>query len=471
MSHLAPDSDSKTIHGTFRLLVPKTAEHPIDARSIELDGVAWVLVEHARIPSASEKPDFVCLSYSWGRGRALNPFDRDRPMSDRTISALESTVKALRPVAIWVDALCVPSSEEARAACLRSMGAIYSAAARVVVVLTASCAELLEQIHLERQIDPASILVLEHEDWVSRAWTYQEIVNSRSAQFLAEGSVGASVSGNDLLRVTTSAISDYKKQKGLSSFRFRSLFPRLDAFESLIADYMTADFLERSAIQVMAAIDRRSSERAEDYFNAMIGAITTESPALADLSLHPAEYFMRICEAKGDYSFIYSTAPRDEAPGRGWRPVAGRMPVVVTWYGHSERQTACQHPTHLQLNNMCQMLPGSIDSDGRSLIDWWLETDTSTCSSGEVAALILERLREAGFTGCGEHLELEHGYFFPQAPLVHRREVVAVSAEVAWIHGAPALVLSGDETGMRRFVGVGVFVGRVPKVGQPLDIV
>jgi hypothetical protein len=28
-----------------------------------------------------------------------------------------------------------------------------------------------------------------------------------------------------------------------------------------------------------------------------------------DAILHPAENFMRICEEKGDYSFIYCTAP------------------------------------------------------------------------------------------------------------------------------------------------------------------
>jgi len=76
-------------------------------------------------------------------------------------------------------------------------------------------------------------------------------------------------------------------------------------------------------------MDRRTSERKEDYFNALIGAITAEP--LRDPSataLHPAEYFMRLCEEKGDFSFIYSSAPRSNAPGRSWRPLAGPIPAI-----------------------------------------------------------------------------------------------------------------------------------------------
>ena len=125
------------------------------------------------------------------------------------------------------------------------------------------------------------------------------------------------------------ALEKYKKLHCCNSFTLRTLHPRLDSLEDTIADWLTADFAKRSAYQAMSCMDRRTSERKEDYFNALIGAITAEP--LRDPSataLHPAEYFMRLCEEKGDFSFIYSSAPRSNAPGRSWRPLAGPIPAI-----------------------------------------------------------------------------------------------------------------------------------------------
>jgi hypothetical protein len=72
----------------------------------------------------------------------------------------------------------------------------------------------------------------------------------------------------------------------------------------------------------------------------MIGAITSASMDDArDATLDPAEYFMRVCEAKGDYSFIYSTAPRSDVPGRSWRPIAGSLPAILCWHSFGDGQS------------------------------------------------------------------------------------------------------------------------------------
>jgi hypothetical protein len=465
--------DRNTSDGAFRLLVPKTGLTPPSTHTIELGGIHWVLTEPARIPAAAVAPEYTCISYSWGRGRTANSFDGAQSMSDRTLPAIEVAIKALRPLAIWIDALCVPSRDPARTACLRSMGAVFSSAASVVAVLSNSCSVLLEEIHHGGALDPAVVLLLENDDWVTRAWTYQEIVNSRSTHFVAEGGGGVLVPGNQLLQAVMGAISDYKKAQGVDSFRFRELYPKLDCLEGLIGDYMTSDYLERSAYQVMSAVSPRFSEHPDDYFNAMIGAITTTPlESRDDLPLHPAEHFMRVCEAKGDYSFIYSVAPRGEVPGRCWRPLAGPLAAVLPWHSSGSAQPGCQYPTHLQLNNMCRMIPGTANSDARKLIDWWLQSDNTSSSAGKIADLLLERLRQASFSGCGEHLELESGYFFPQTTLTCADEiVVVVPADVGWTFGAPGLVIRRNGIDdIHNFCGVGVFVGRVPKVGNSINV-
>lgn len=67
----------------------------------------------------------------------------------------------------------------------------------------------------------------------------------------------------------------------------------------------------------MSNMDRRVQGRAEDHFYAMIGAISAER-ASAMVGVPPCEAFMRVCEKKGDFSFTYSAAKREENPPRRW---------------------------------------------------------------------------------------------------------------------------------------------------------
>jgi hypothetical protein len=456
-------------NGVFRLLVPASQPSP-GTRSIELQGRHWLLTDQTF--GATDTPEYICVSYAWGRGKTVNPFDESHPMSDRAVPAIEATIRIMKPTAIWIDALCAPSQDPARAVCLQNMGAIYGNASQVVVVLSKSASVLLEQFHRSSRIDTETLLVLENDDWVTRAWTYQEIVNSKSIHFIAERGSEASVSGTELLNGVGQAIADYKKLNGFDSFKLRSLHPRLDSLEDVIADWQTADYLERSAYQAMSAIDQRVSEREDDRFYAMIGAITTTPFYDQDnRAVHPAEYFMRICESKGDYSFIYSVAPRSEISGKCWRPVIGPIQVIFPWHSFGKGQSGSIFPTHIQLNNMCRMIPGSLDPTARLFMEKWLYADSAVSSSDISSTIILQRLREAGFSGCGDHLELTDGYFFPQTPLTQVDEVlVFVAIDVRWVFGAPGILVKGNSSEIHHFSGVGVFVGPVPKVGMSMNI-
>ena len=391
-------------------------------------------------------------------------------MSDRAIPALEATIRALQPAAIWLDALCVPSEGPARAACLRGMGKIYGSASQVAAVLSNSCSAVLEQIHAKGRVEPASLLVLENDDWVTRAWTYQEMANSRNTFFVAEGGSAIPVASEQFFNAFGHALANYKKAHGLDTLKMRAVHPRLDSLEDALADWIIGAPLERSAYQVMSAMDARFSEQAEDYFNAMIGAITTTPLAnLEEPLLDPAEYFMRVCEAKGDFSFIYCVASRSDVPGRSWRPLAGRMAAIFPWHSWGS-QPGRLHATYLALNNMCRVIPGSLGVPAREFIEEWLQSNNAARSTGNIADLAFQNLKQAGFTGSGEYLELESGYFFPQSAPADGDQLVFIGTGLRWVHGAPGLLVSRNARDIHPYRGVGVFVGPVPQAGDAINI-
>ena len=461
-------SDSPT--NIFQLLVPANSS------DLELQGRCWKLTGLTPIPEAKETPEYTCISYVWGEKTVVNPLDKQgEPISSRTIPVLDATIRSCQPAAIWIDAMCVPfAPSPARNPCLCSMGAIYSKASQVVVVLPETYSNLLEQIH-KGHVDEKALLDLEKDEWVTRVWTYQELVNSRSVCFIVEKGSDVSVSGDQFLNFVGQAINEYKKAKGYDSFKLRYCHPRLDSLESLILGWMTANYLEKSAYQVMSDMELREAKFPKDRFYAMIGTITTTpADSQSAQSVNPAEYFMQVCEAKGDYSFIYSTAPRSEIPGRCWRPIPDpREPLhpILSWSSYGERQSGCTYPTHLQLNNMCRLTIGSISPSARQFIKEWLQSDNTVSLSDTIQISIFCRLKDAGFSGCEKPLELKSGYFFPRSTITDLEKVfVVVATEVRWVHGAPGLLVRDDGTDIYHYCGVGVFVGPVPQTGDSINI-
>lgn len=456
----------------FRLLVPSNSPAPAGQPSIEVGGRRWILTESADVPLGEGALEYTCLSYAWGSAKTAHPFDAAETMSARTLAVIETAIQIRCPAALWVDALCVPFDEPARSTCLSQMGAIYAQASQVVVVLSELCAVLLAQIRESGKVDTASLLTLEGDDWVSRVWTYQELVNNNKIFFVAEGRSDAWAEVEEFLRNVAYAIDEYKKAQGYDTFKFRSLNPRLDSLEDLIADWKMEDYPGRSAYQVMSGMEQRESAQPEDYFYAMVGAISASPADVAVLpSVHPAEYFMRICEAKGDYSFIYTAASRSKAPGKRWRPLAAdRFQAIFAWHSYGEGQSGRVYSTHIQLDGMWRVMPGAITSTAKTFVRKWLQGGGTDRSTEDMPARILRRLRLAGFSGCGEYLETEHGYMFPHSPLTQRDGVfAAVATGVRMVHGSPGLLLKLNRSDIHECCDVGFFVGQVPKSGESVS--
>ena len=428
-------------------------------------------------------------------------------MSARTIPVIEATIKASRSPknwanvqfsydqqkdavakvealtathAFWIDAICMPTQDAARTSSLRSMGAIYSSAWQVFVVLSASTSTVFRQIRDTGRLDPNALFTLESDEWITRAWTYQEIVNSRAVYFIVQDEKSAIVSGVDFLSAVLTATDDYRSTHGIDSLTWSKRHPKLDSLECLIADYKIAQYAERSAYQVMSAMHGRFADRLEDYFYAMVGAITTLSlDVLGDEFESPSEYFMQTCEAKGDFSFLYNIAPRSEIYGRRWRPVEGKFqPVLPELVIFGNGQSGNLKPTHLQLENMCRLGPTTISSEGLKATTAYLAMAhrhrlkaNNYSSPTYVAEGIRELLMARGFSGCGEYLELESGFFFSQSKPTRSDDMfVAVSLDVHWQGGGPGMLLRSNDTDINDFCDVGAFIGRLPENGESIRV-
>lgn len=476
----------------FRLLVPATELTLPSRPSVDLCGSRWVLTEWMPI---SEAPPYTCISYSWGAGKVDNIFEGGQLMSYRTIPAIEAAIKAAQSPehwlkalecnprdkqkeaaklsealkaaqSIWIDEICMPPQGSARTKCLLNLGIIYSAATQVLAVLSESCDLLLRKAHAVEQMNADELFTLENEDWFARLWTLLEMTKSKRTLFIARGNSSVLILALDFLGNIATDTAHYADSKGFARDELAMRFPRLESLQVSIAADRIAEFTgtERSAFQMMSEMQQRCTAREGDRIYAMIASITDlSSDRLDDAVLHPAENLMRICEEKGDYSFIYCTAPRSDMQGKGWRPVADQMqPVLSGLLASGAGLSGHLKATHLQLDNMCRMSPGRLNAVTKS-IGGFLQVSTPVA--------ILELLRQKGFTGCGEYLELENGYFFPQSSFTRSKDLFVVASEgIQWMQGAPGLLLRSNGTDINQFCDVGVFIGRLPKVSEPINV-
>jgi hypothetical protein len=340
------------------------------------------------------------------------------------------------------------------------MGFIYSRAAEVIVVLSNAARPVLEQMSASDHVDSVHLDILEREEWVSRAWTYQEAVNSRTLYITCEESHGAIVDGSHFLNCLGYTLSRLDRSGLVNDQRQR--YPRLDAFEDLIADYMIAGYQERSALQVMSNMDRRTQLHREDHFYAMIGAIST-ARASSCPNPDPCEAFMLLCEGKGDYSFIYSAAKRDSTLSKRWRPVSGDLPSILPWHCFGEGQPVHEDSGSLYLDLMLPLGNFPIDEDGTKVVEGWLASSKirAVGSQESLQESAYAALRIMGFNGSPECVSTTHGFFFPFERISTDGEItILVATMVRWAFGAPGIARC---YGSAELYTPGVFFGRVDK--------
>lgn len=439
---------------------------PENHATIEIGERRWWLMEEEIDASQPRPSDFICISYTWGTGREPNPLDPFYMLSSWTLPVL-SAAMSCRPEChrFWIDALCVPVEQEAKRFTLASMGFIYSMAKEVMVVLSEACQTIIQQMTASDKIDQAALDSLEKEAWINRAWTYQEVVNSWTLSFTC-----LSPATGELNKMTVVQGAEFLNRIGYTLSRLPSTdlqkhqaYPSLSAFEDLIADWLTADYQERSALQVMANMDRRVQERAEDHYYAMIGAMTAELASLS-MDVDACEEFMSVCERKGDYSYIFSPAARSEDKSRRWRPKSGgNLPTPLPWHCWGERQPGHWEEGVFYLDEMVVLEPGPLGEASKKFVTGWLAAASEPgWEDMTLDQTILKCLKRMGFKGDSESVQSSAGIFFP-CERIQPPEIVTIlaSAALRWTFGAPALARLERNEGTS-FIS-GVFVGVVDR--------
>ena len=313
------------------------------------------------------------------------------------------------------------------------------------------------------------------DPWVTRAWTYQEIVNVKGQNswlFVAEGNADrTAIDGIQLLNTLGEIKQAYQRKfiegdgrvkPPYSELSVRLRLPNVDITEDLLSDVIIAGYLQRSALQVMSNVERRRAERGEDYFTAMIGAvsshtesdsvrtswknITDEEPMLGYI-IEPikiavaAEHFMQICQSKGDYSFIFTATDRSKREGQYWRPLPRVLTPICPWHSRGNCQPGSIENGRLQLHKMLRMTNGLLRENAVRFLSTWVtlrhpeERDPASIES------VLRCLREVGFVGTSDlqfAVSLELGYFFPQTLWDRQGDpTVFVCSTIKWVFGAP----------------------------------
>jgi hypothetical protein len=458
----------------FKLLIPTTKTNIVSTQTIKLGDKTWKLVEFERL---SDAPPYTCISYSWGSVKTVNPLNDKYQISNRTIPSIETVVNSLESSecqatelrslfhsepkhaeklalahkasnAIWIDGLCIPQEQSAYDTCIQNIGEIYKESTQVFVVLNNNCLNTVKKIQNKESLVLNDYLVIGSDDWMDRVWTYQEVVNSKMMFLIAEGKEKTFISELNLLNAL---MTDAKAYLHINDI---DMYQKLERMQRLIA---AQQMHGNSALQAMSAMNRRLATYPEDSINAMISIVSDKITSINDRHLiTPVEYFMRLCEKNNDYSFIFSTNLRSEELGKSWRPIGDKItPIISDILIEGNGLSGCLKSTHLQINNMCRMIPWKTNSVVSS-IENFLNTDFSE--------ELLKKLREHKFTGCGMCIKLEYGYFFTQS--VHKKSkdlFVAISNDVKFHQGAPALLLRSNDTEINQFCDVGIFIGKAPK--------
>ncbi|KAK3361971.1 hypothetical protein B0T24DRAFT_640517 [Lasiosphaeria ovina] len=411
---------------------------------LHINGTGWGLLEQETPSTLGTLSDFLCVSYTWGAGHFPSPFHPEFKVSDRTLCALLTAI-VQHPTArkIWIDAFCVPPPSEPslRASTLQSKGFIYSRASEVLVVLTSAAIPVLQQAIRSHPLSPSHLAILEAEDWVTRAWTYQEAVNACQLRITCDDSLPSTAI--DMM----SFFSFLGSSLGSLPPAQRKLYPRLNSLEDLFVDCAVAKYLERSALQVMTIMDGRTQTQPEDHFYAMIGAISME-PTIAVEEIGPCEAFMRLCERKGDYSFLFCKEDRDEGMGRRWRPVECELRPLIRWHSWGGGLRGMADGERVVLEGIVVLELGKLGERARTFIEEWLlafeRMNYGSWPNLETERAAYEALRVLGFSGNEEYLATECGLVFPQNPAPQSAQVKVIESKIVPVSQSHRLLTPGS---------------------------
>jgi hypothetical protein len=478
--------------GGVRLLVRTNGQQATSQATVVICGEEWHIKEFG--PDA-EVPPFLCVSYNWEKERVAHPSLVDQTISARTIPVLETVIRAmsshsvldtaltwafhnestraqrlsalqLASDALWIDALCVPQQQPARDLCLLNMSSIFEAASCVIAVLSSTCRIALQKIQKKESLILDDLVAVESDNWITRAWTYQEQALSQLFFCCAERAPEVLLSQLQFLGAMVVGTTDYVDAQGEKRIEIANIFPRIDKMEELLAESEIFEHVGRPVFQIISAMAHRNATVTADHFHAMVGLVskTLINPSLQS-GTTPADYFMELCAANNDFSFMFCTNERSTIMGRKWRPTStasSLTPVVTRLLVSGNGMAGSIKESHIELQNMAcfkTKKPNPVLSA------------VGAFTQIPLANEVLSILRAKDFQGHGQQIEVEHGYFFPFSPTPNPNGlIVAICLDVTFTQGAPGILLRPKGDDVYEFCDVGVFVGRFTGNGDTICV-
>jgi len=385
------------------------------------------------------------------------------------------------------------------------MGYIYSAAVSVIVVLQEPIWRIIETATVGNSPSPfpvSDLHILEEDPWVSRVWTYQELVNGADTYFTttAPNVDTPVVQVQRFLDCVGASLSKWRRDHDEGEMGVLLKFPRLSILEDVLGDVLLSGYLERTALNVLSNIGLRDVDAnfPQNRLLACLGALTIEAAwgPLSNTLEHLADKLMKICEARNDYSFIYTSDERSSVPGERWRPSTSddfsslpaysttistpptHLTPIVNWHSSSPTleltrittQNAHRDASGFWLNNMVRLRPSNaldesvVEQLNRYLFGHQEPENPTHIQIGIFSPSVREALdwKEAllnflvviGYTGCYKPLVCESGLFYSQMDIRDRQDIeLFAAASIMWKFGNPGLARWNDNGVVRYSAG------------------
>ena len=373
------------------------------------------------------------------------------------------------------------------------MGYIYSTAVSVIIFLQGPIWNIIETAAFGKSpspFPPCDLEVLEQDRWISRVWTYQELVNGADTYFTTTnpGAGTPVVEAQRFLNCLGASLNRWKKENDQGEMGVLETFPRLSILEDALGDILMSGYLERTGLGVLSNISLRDVDpnHPENRLLACLGALTKEASwGSASTNLEElADKLMGICEERNDYSFIYTSDDRSDNPGQRWRPNTTqkdskelvRLVPIINWHSSlpGMTQNSRRDESGFWLENMVRLrISTSIDQKAAVQLRGYLFGSKDPKNPHHVhigifkpevrknlhwTDVLLKFLLKIGFTGCQEPQICETGLFYSQLDIRNRADVeIFAASSIVWKFGNPGLA-RWKEDGVLKYCA-GVYAG------------
>lgn len=422
---------------------------------------------------SESNPVYSCISYAWGDEFIPHPYDKSINISKRTLPVITTAMYAYQslqnsnekdlPVVdkFWIDSLCMPRVGKERDQHIFLLGEIYNKSSIVIVVLSKEFSKVLEKVTLRIPFNEEDFEIINNDHWVSRYWTYQEIVKSGKVYLVSESIGALVVHASEFFEKLTQEFDVFCHFQNIKTIESIKKYPCISALEAVILDQRIQEF--RSIYQVMVNMEYRKSSNDDNKLTAINSFLATSENL--DV-LHFENEFTKLyelCKRNNDYSFIFNTSTHRESNNRKWKPTLYDFKPIYSWlYGWGEKQYGEIYPDYLLLKDFILETKSVVSTEAVTFLTKILK-DNVTAESADVLDLIRANLSGLNFEGCLDPVELDRGFYFDQFNNnFNASNIIAICSGVQWTFGAPAMKLEKRESSdIYDFISAGVFFGKI----------